>query len=229
MADSPGHYTIPALTVTWWDTQANQPRVATLPARTLTILPAPGSTAATAPSRPASASAAAPGSPPVASRHAPPPAAAPKARPERSPSQWEWISIGLAIVWLATLGAWLWSRRAKRPGDRAARPSPRHPSVDPAKERSAFRAACEANDAHAARTHLLAWTAALWGAAPPGINAIAARIGDGNVAELLRDLDRACYAGGTWQGGSLAAALTELPAPPAKSARQRDGLAPLYP
>jgi hypothetical protein len=76
---------------------------------------------------------------------------------------------------------------------------------------------------------LLAWTAALWGTAPPGINAIAARIGDANVAELLRDLDRACYAGATWQGGSLAASLTELPAPPGKSARQRKGLAPLYP
>src|SRR6185437_3987766 len=45
MADSPGHYTIPALTVSWWDTQNNQPRTATLPARTLTILPAAGSSA----------------------------------------------------------------------------------------------------------------------------------------------------------------------------------------
>ncbi|MFZ0497630.1 MAG: BatD family protein, partial [Steroidobacteraceae bacterium] len=48
IADSPGQYTIPALTVRWWDTQANQPRTATLPARTLTILPAAGSTAASA-------------------------------------------------------------------------------------------------------------------------------------------------------------------------------------
>jgi hypothetical protein len=65
---------------------------------------------------------------------------------------------------------------------------------------------------------------------PGGINAIAARIGDATVAELLRDLDRACYAGGAWQGAPLAAALTELPAPSGKSARrEREGLAPLYP
>ena len=77
--------------------------------------------------------------------------------------------------------------------------------------------------------HLLAWTAALWGTTSAGIHAVATRIGDPTVAELLRDLDRACYAGGAWHGGPLAAVLTELPTPPGKAARQRDGLAPLYP
>ncbi len=228
MADSPGRYTIPALTVKWWDTQANQLRTATLPTRTLTILPAPSHTAAAA-SAPAAPTAQLQPSP-IAPRYAP---AAPKPKPTRSPSEWEWISLGLAVVWLATLAAWLWSRRRSRAAPRPVRPAtptaPRQLRPDPAKERAAFRAACQANDPQAARAHLLAWTAALWGTAPAGINAIATRIGDPAVAELLRDLDRACYAGGAWQGDALAAALTELPAPPGKTGRQRDGLAPLYP
>jgi len=136
-------------------------------------------------------------------------------------------------VWFATLGAWLWSRRSRaapRPSGRSPRgPGPRQLPPDPARERAAFRAACGANDPYAARAHLLAWTAAVWGTPAAGIHAIAARIGDATIAELLRDLDRACYAGGTWQGGPLAAALAELPAPPGKTARKRDGLAPLYP
>ena len=271
MADSPGHYTIPALTVKWWDTQSNQLRTATLPARTLTILPVPGSAAAPTAAPAATAS-------PPASRIPPPPAAAgtapapgtaraplpgsptvvtPKPAPVSSPSPWEWISIGLALAWLATLAAWLLSRRPRAApaptrdgGPRFPAPSatsskqvsnnPRQLSSDPAKERAAFRAACEANNARAARAHLLAWTAALWGAVPAGINAITARIGDTTVAggttatgdatvvELLRDLDRACYAGGAWQGHALAAALTELPGAPGKTSRQRAGLAPLY-
>ena len=230
MADSPGRYTIPALTVKWWDTRANQLRTATLPARTLTILPAPGNTAATsAPPAPAAQSQPSP----IAPRHAPPPPAAPKPTPIRSPSEWEWISIGLAVVWLATLGAWLWSRRRSRAAPRPVRPAiptvPPQLRPEPAKERAAFRAACQSNDPRAARVHLLAWTAALWGTTPAGIHAIGTRIGDATVAELLRDLDRACYAGGAWQGGPLAAALTELPAPPGKTGRQRDRLAPLYP
>jgi BatD DUF11 like domain len=234
MADSPGHYTIPALTVQWWDTQANQPRTATLPARTLTILAAPGSTAIAppAPTPVPPAPAARPRPAPIASQHAPSPPQTQNPTPVHFPSPWEWTSIGLAVVWLSTLGAWLWSRRpraAPRPVATHNPPGPRQLRPDAAKERAAFRAACHADDAHAARAHLLAWTAALWGATPAGINAIAIRIGDSAVAELLRDLDRACYAGGAWQGGPLAAALTELPTPPGKAARQRDGLAPLYP
>jgi hypothetical protein len=249
MAESPGQYTIPALTIAWWDTQTNQPRMATLPARTLTILPAPGGAAATT----AAAAAPAGRAPPVTARGAgatpttPGGAPLPRAPARRlfaprlapsGPPVWEWISIALALVWLATLGAWLWSRRSRaaaatphEDGMRSPAPSPRarHAPPDASKERAAFRAACEANDAHAARAHLLAWSAAVWDRAPAGIGAIAATIPDATVAELLRDLDRACYAGGGWQGRPLAAALGSLPTPPGKSGRERDGLAPLYP
>jgi BatD DUF11 like domain len=247
MADSPGHYTIPPLTVAWWDTQNNQPRVATLPARTLTILPAPASAPSTTAAAATPAGGAAPPAParrnppsaavnPVGSGRQPSPAAA-SSSTRGSPTRWEWISMGLALVWLSTLGAWLWSRRS-RAGTRGVRESARLPPTPPARprqtppdasrERAAFRTACEANDAPTARAHLLAWTAAVWGKAPAGIGVIAARIGDATVAELLRDLDRACYAGGAWQGRPLAAALTALPAP-AKNDSERDGLAPLYP
>ena len=230
MADSPGRYTIPALTVKWWDTQANQLRTATLPAhvdhpsrarqrrgRSLRPAGARGAVATVAACPPTRSS----------------PSAAPQPAPARSPSEWQWISIGLAVVWLATLGAWLWSRRSRaapRPVRPATPTSSHQLRPDPAKERAAaFRAACQANDPQAARAHLLAWASALWGAAPAGINAVATRIGDAAVAELLRDLDRACYAGGAWQGNALAAALTELRAPSGKTGRQRDSLAPLYP
>ena len=238
IADSPGHYTIPALKIAWWDTQTNQPRVATLPARTVTILPLPGGAAASA------AAPAVPVAQPVGSAVAGTSPERPAAAPAKpvpagsSSSRWEWISIALAVVWLSTLAAWLWSRRSRattRPphddGIRTPAPSPpaRQAPPDASRERAAFYAACRANDAHAARTHLLAWTAAVWGTAPAGIGALAATVRETPVAELLRDLDRACYAGGLWQGGSLAAALGSLPAPPGKSGRERGGLAPLYP
>jgi hypothetical protein len=242
MADAPGHYTIPALTISWWDTQTNQARATTLPARTLTILPAPGSApeaAAASAAPPGGRSAvtppvpgSAPSGPPkvsalgVAARSQRSARAAPP--PMRSPSKWEWISIGLALVWLSTLTGWLWSRRKRTARVRPPPPPPRQPAPDPSKACAAFRAACATNDAHAARAHLLAWAGALWGATPTGVNAIASRVGDATVAELLRDLDRACYAGGEWQGGPLAAALARLPAESVKTARERDGLAPLY-
>jgi len=242
MASSPGHYRIPALTVTWWDTQTNQPRVATVAAQTLSIVPAPGTVpGAAAPPVPAAApaSATAPASTarsaPAhgASQHPAVPSAQKSASASTS-SEWEWMSFGLATVWLATVGGWLWSRRSRAARAKASppgQPAPIAPRPPPelSKERAAFRAACEANDAHAARAHLLAWATALWGSTPTGVNAVAARLGDATVADLLRDLDRACYAGGTWQGRPLAAALTQLPGQPGKGEGARDGLAPLYP
>jgi len=236
MADSPGHYTIPALTVSWWDTQTNQSRTATIPARTLSILPAAGSTVAAASGPPAPAAQPHPAATPP--RHSQLPSATAQPASVHSSSEWEWISLALAIIWLSTLGGWAWSRRSRAaPSANSGKstvtpkrpPGPHKATSDASKERAAFRAACEANDAHAARAHLLSWAAALRGAPPTGINAVAATISDAAVVELLRDLDRACYAGGAWQGRSLAAALTELPAAPIKTARQRDGLSPLYP
>lgn len=248
MASSPGRYTIPALTVSWWDTQTNQPRVTTLAAHTLSILPAPGnapavaartsggSTASPASGSPAppasrpSATTALPASTPAAAQH-PTVASAGSSTRVSSSSEWEWISFALAAVWLATLAGWLWSRRSRMARGKVPtrQPAPPRAASEPAKERAAFRAACEANDAAAARAHLLSWATALWGVTPAGVNAIAARLGDATVAELLRDLDRACYAGGAWQGRALAAALTQLPPRHGKGASERDGLAPLYP
>lgn len=241
MASSPGHYTIPALTVSWWDTQTNQPRVATVAAQTLSILPAPGVAPAAAPTTSGAATASVasgtPASPtrsthpvaaPGASQQAPAVASARKSARASASSEWEWISFGLATIWLATVAGWLWSRAARGKAP-PRQPLPARAAPEPAKERAAFRTACGANDAHAARAHLLSWATALWGMTPAGVNAIAARLGDAAVADLLRDLDRACYAGGAWQGRALAAALTELTAPHDKGAREREGLAPLYP
>ncbi len=235
IAERPGRYTLPPLTVRWWDTAANRLREARLPAQTLRILPAP----AGAPVPPAAA----------ASAGAPePPAPAPRATatPGRQPagpaspaaartaatskvSSWKWAALGLAALWLLTLLGWVVSRRRKAPPRSTSRPPP-SPGArsDPAAARAAFIAACRHDDALAARRHLLAWAAGLWGSAPSGLNAIAARTGDPRSAELLRDLDRACYVGGDWHGQALAEAIAELPKNPGKKDRGHKPLAPLY-
>lgn len=232
IADRPGRYTLAGLKVRWWDTQTNKARVVTLPAQTLTVLPAAaGATASAGPKPPAR-------TPPVAAKtpsNAPPPAPpavarAPSKANAGTPSLWQWLSGGFAALWLATLGIWLWSRRRTRPRKSRSRAPPARPPSppDPAKARAAFRTACAADDARGARHHLLAWAQAVWGVPPAGLNALAAALGESGAADLVRELDRACYGGGDWRGQPLAAALTELPARGGKPPRDR-GLAPLYP
>ena len=61
-----------------------------------------------------------------------------------------------------------------------------------------------------------------------GLSALAKVIGDPAVADLLRGLDRACYAGGSWRGAPLAEALKKWPPRAARSAAEERQLAPLY-
>ncbi|HEX5421736.1 MAG TPA: BatD family protein [Gammaproteobacteria bacterium] len=235
IADAAGRFMLPALSVHWWDTKADAPREATLPARELVILPAVGQPA----SPPPAAVPAAPGvkdSPP-----APTPAGAapssgaaasaapssPSAGADRTP--WRWISLGAVLLWVATLAGWLVSRRRK--GSKAASaPKAAPPQTKTEDPRATFRAACRVNDARAARRSLLTWAATSWPDAPPaGLNALAARLRDPERAALLRALDRACYAGGDWQGDAFAAAFGELPVPPSKLSSRDSELEPLYP
>jgi hypothetical protein len=243
IADEPGRFTIPALHVHWWDTRSNERRDAVLPQRTVEVLPAAATAAAGA-----SSSAAAPN---IAQG-----AANGEARSQAGktstkgsaalepvgagqslrPSPWLWLDGALALAWAATLFAWLRLRR------RIASLAPQRPSqaslstrddLSVARARAAFRLACRRDDAAGARRHLLAWLGAAWPKpVPAGLNAFAKQVVDPNLGRLVRELDRACYAGDVWRGDALAAALTELPQPlpGTPGAGGSDAaLAPLYP
>jgi hypothetical protein len=156
---------------------------------------------------------------------------------------WRWIALGLGVLWLATLAAWFGSRRFgwQRLGwkDKSGS-SPSLATTDASaggadarQARAAFEAACSKNDALAARRALLGWARAKSPHAPPaGLNAFAKQVDDPALADLIRGLDRACYAGERWQDGAvLAHALRELPAlkGPVTRRREEAPLAPLYP
>ncbi len=245
IADQPGHFTLPAFTLHWWDTQADRPREISLPARSLVIVPAPGqSSTPSAGAAPGPLPARTPephaAASPVTARSpsSSPAAGAPAAGPapgRASPSEgaahgpWPWISGSAIALWLATLVAWYLSRR--RPSTSGG-PTPRgaaRPRLKRDDPRTVLRAACRDNDALAARRSLLAWAAEVWPESPPGgLKALGERLQEPERAALLRDLDRACYAGGGWQGEAFAAAFRDLPPGDRKSSRGDRELAPLY-
>lgn len=228
IASQPGRYTLPALRLSWWDTARNSQREAVLPARTLEILPGIGGsgTAATPPIAAAAPLGSATGNPLPAPAGPEPPII-----PGAMALPWPWISLALGLLWLTTLAAWWHARRAgPRPVHSAATPAgPDTPKAGAA--RKAFRQACADNDAAAARRHLLEWARAASPSDPPaGLNALARRLDDASLSALLRDLDRACYAGGEWRGDALAEALKSLPGGRgAGAAKPASALAPLYP
>ena len=90
--------------------------------------------------------------------------------------------------------------------------------------------ACRSNQPLTARRALLDWAAARWPQHPPrGLNALAQATGDTTLTALLRELDRACYAGGEWNGEALAEALKKVGTARKKADRSKSPLAELYP
>lgn len=223
IAAQPGRYVLPEVRVPWWDTTTNQVREAVLPSRTLEILPGATGTAAAAPQvslAPAAAPAAAP------------PASAPSAAgvaANMASDPWRWVSLGLGVLWIATLGGWIATRR-RAPA--AARPAPAAGrAFDEVSARAAlegFRKACRANAAPDARRHLLAWSRTVWPGQPPGgLREIWRRLDDARLAPLFQELDRACYAGAAWSGSALLEAFQPKVAKPKKGAEKE--IAELYP
>ncbi len=209
IADQPGRFNLPALQLRWWDTAHNVAQEVTVPARTLTVLPA--AAAATATARAASTA-----------------TGAASASRLGLQDPWRWASVAFALAWLATLGGWYVSRRRAAAVPRGV-PQTRNDARGASRARARFLEACRANEPRAARRHLLAWADAQWPGSPPsGLNGMAKASGDSELGRLLRELDRACYAGGTWQGEPLARALPELPAPAREGARRSTQLEPLY-
>jgi hypothetical protein len=240
IASRPGHYALPPIRVAWWDVDANQQREAVLPGRTLAVVAAPGTSGGAATAAPPAATsqsappaAAQPGGSPASP--APAPAAGASSRlggtsALRNP--WLWFAVAFAVLWLVTLALWWFSDRRRRDGGATPPAKPAEAQARGGSRSDAlktFRQACERNDARAAREALMRWARLQWPQDPPsGLNELARRLREPQAATALRELDRACYVGGDWQGAALLKAF-KPPAAPAADAGSSAGLANLYP
>lgn len=101
----PGQMTLPAISIVWWDTEADQERVATIPQKTLTVKDP--STAAATPSPQNDQGNAGP-EPDVSSTES---AASPASDRTRL---WQWLALLLGILWAGTLMAWWWSGKTRK-------------------------------------------------------------------------------------------------------------------
>jgi hypothetical protein len=148
-----GSLTIPAITLTWFDVQSGQKQVATLPARTLTILPA-----ATVPAAPSSATqAAAVSAVPATGSSSATAHTSTLPSPVSSTTPWRWIAIASMGIWVLSVAVFWWLRRSKR----APTPASASAAMDSAHTlRHAFFEAVRANDVATQAHRLLEWARA---------------------------------------------------------------------
>lgn len=206
----PGLLTLPEIRLNWWDTRTDRAQVAVIPARTVEVVPAPGSSLAATPPLPAVPQAAADFTADPISTTAPP--ATDSA--DSGWGMWPWLAlIGVLLSgWGATVYLWQRERRART----AAAPSvsnirpPAPAAVGLDHARRALQTACAAEDPRAARAALLDWARARWPERTfTGLEALAEAFADAELSALLRDIDRAIYAapGEFWDGTAVWASL----------------------
>jgi len=221
----PGTLELPAVEIAWYDVQAKEPRTATLPARTLEVLPAPGGAGPDTPAPATSADTSAPDAAPGAAAVA------------TAPLDWRLAAaIGAAIGAAVSAGALLVrGRRRRRAADGGPGASPATPPGDgrPRSLAAAFEQACRSNDPAAAAVALVAWGRACFAdAAPNTVGEVADRLGAPALRAEIEALNAVRYsaAGSAWQGDALLAAWRAArERKPARAPRGSGSLPALYP
>jgi hypothetical protein len=206
----PGVVELPELKLPWWNIEQGEWHVASLPSRTLTILPS-GETAL----------------PFVVEQRVEVPLEAEAIMSQSS--VWRRVSEGLIALWLLTVFLWWWSRRPeKKPKERES------PSIHKQQVRvlKTVRRAALSNDSTTVKSALLDWGRLQWpNDWPRNIGDFASRVSDPLAGELVI-LCNVSYGpvGDVWNGENFAKALRSFVV---KSSDEKkldtDGLPPLMP
>ncbi len=211
-----GDYTLPAVTVPWWNTRTDRMEIARLPQQVIRALP---------PSD-AEVSASAQKSPPMAKPvigSKPLPSIASDAGPE--PMLWRWAALFFALGWAMTATAW-WRhiRRTVVPTEEDAAGLSEKTAV------KAVKKACSNNRADQTKEALLAWAKVRWQEPTRSLAEIARRCNNPVRIEIDR-LERALYSSQPeeWCGNDLWQAFSSMQKKgPHKEQTKRSVLEPLY-
>jgi len=205
-----GFYKLPAIEIPWFNSQSQKMEIAKIPETTITAIEAAGV------------------QPDIAAPVAPTPVQQPQkieATPIAQPQQqnvWLWVSVFLALGWLATLAYFLIKRPAKKPVvEKSEREIRLEDSV------KSLKKACADNNAATAKDALLAWGRQKFGATSLGA---IAELSDARLRDEILNLNQVLYgkAAELWQGKKLFQAFVENKAREKMAATDDDKLEPLY-
>lgn len=219
MPTQPGTHTLPAFAIHWWDTTTDSARTATLPERTIEVLPGMNQqNNTTMPAQNFVDPNAARGMSqtqqnlPATSLFQAEHAADHAAGEIIGNTGWFWATWLFAALWLMTLGI-LWRKRHDaRQSAAEAKISPVEPQ-NTREARKRFLTACQNNNPREARHCLLKWAVAHWPDAPPkGLDELALRLSDLATREALKQLDRVLYQRSHehWDGSELGKLISRL-------------------
>ncbi len=222
VATAPGELTLPALEVTWWNTDTGKQEVARLDARTIKVKAAAGGSEPQAMPPAVSGVQQAASQPLTAIAE---PKASPLAATTGSDRRWQWLALVLAAGWLFTLLLWWRSTRQSN-----ATPAAKVEAIESLKAvRKKVKAACHSGNASETKEALMGWAQSQWpDAAPASLGELARRV-SGELAAAIDELSRVLYSGAKseWRGEPLWEAFN-APRSGKSTASPPSELAPLF-
>ena len=219
-----GRLTLPALSLSWWDTAHDRAASADLPALSVDVAAAgAGATVAAAPNAANSANMQSGGAGTAAALPEP-------IRAIGTSPPWRTVAVAALGLWLLTVLAWIGWALARR---RAAAPAAPARSADMTggAARKAFTDACKRNDAAAIARALLTWARGE-SAAVRTLGELAPLLAEETQRAALRELERSLYAADAhaFDGGRVASAFRSgFAFAPKAGAESVSPLPPLYP
>lgn len=207
-----GDFTLPALSIPWFNTRTQTMEVAHLSAATLRALPVAGT------AQPV------PLAPKTQAETIAPASATGSVTAVIDAGFWPWLSGLLALGWMLNV-LWLYRRRTPATVDDSPRTEPDTTASSAGHQ---LKKACATNDPRAARQALLIWARARFGL--DNLNALAHACGEPLAGELLQ-LNRLSYAGQPepWNGDALWRAFNAQRKTPERQTSEADpALEPLF-
>jgi len=230
----PGTFTLPAITIRWWDVVNNRQQLASLPEKVIKVVANDPATAVTAKPK---TTAAEPPEPKTEKRDSNPAegnAERSTARPDQTSERfWQAVCAILLVIWLITLLFWYRSRRQQQQSREIKNKTAR---LRPTAGREAIKKACLNHDPRAAQQAILKWAAATWPEnAPVNLKAIALKLNNPTLAEIFARIEKALYSPvdqTDWNGEKIWSLLADnLKLETSKNTTQqtdKDRLPPLY-
>jgi hypothetical protein len=224
-----GKFTIPGVTLAWWNTKTNKSEHIEIPSRSVEVLQEPGQKKAEPPASQApAAQLSATEKPSEKSVKNQPTAVAAQARP----TLWMMLALLVTVAWLMTLFFW-WREREKKSGKAPQTTIYEREKTHLQTSLKRLQQACQEKNPREARLALLQWGGAHWPANPPsGLEEMATRLQDASLKDALRKLDETLYQAAAiepWDGEPLLSLLNRFSSiDPRQDQRKSSGLPPLY-
>ena len=225
-----GIFTLPEITIDWWDVVNNRQQTAVLPAREIKVIKADAASSETDPRQTNSTTKT---SEKTASNSTNTTSGLTSTAQTRGTTQlWQRISATLLLAWIITLILWYKTRHRLEP--RLQNGEIKTKNRQPA-NRDTIKKACYDNNPQETHQAILNWAAASWPQNPPtNLKTVATRLNNPAINKSFANLEETLYSptAKTWDGNKFWQMITndlQIKTPTKSSRKQKEGLPPLYP